>query len=218
MWGDDALESGKVKIFNNAVDTERFKYDPASRAEIRKELGIGEELVVLHVGRFVTTKNHHYIIDIFSELKKAVPDAKLILIGDGETLDETRKTVEAQNLSDSVFFKGIVDDAEKYYSAADAFVLPSLYEGLPVVAIEAEASGLDCFISDEVTRECAVTPRVKFLPLSDGAALWAKSVAAAGEHDRLEDNEAVKRSMFNIERSANEMRKYYFDILSGERR
>ena len=215
LFGDAAFDSGNVRIFNNAIDIDKFAYDPSSRAGIREEYGVGDGFVLLHVGRFVTTKNHLFIIDIFMELKKYRPDAKLMLVGDGELLDGVRQKAASESLDKDVIFCGVVFDAEKYYSAADAFVLPSLYEGLPVVALEAEAAGLDVYISDTVTRECAVSPHVSFLPLSAGAEEWAKQIVSAPPHDRRADAEVMRASAFDITGSANDMRRYYFGLMDG---
>lgn len=214
MFGDKEFEAGNVKIFNNAIDTEKFKFDSAARDEIRSRYSLGESFVLLHVGRFVTTKNHPFIINVFEELLKIEPDSKLLFVGDGDNFDEIKELVSSREISDRVVFCGVVFDAERYYSAADAFILPSFYEGLPVVAVEAEASGLPCFMSEHVTRECAVTPHVKFLPLSEGAAAWAKAVSDADDRDRISDNILMKNSKFNIELCAGDIRNYYFDILA----
>ena len=194
--------------------SDKFAFDPSSREEIRQKTGCGG-FVLLHVGRFVTTKNHLFIIDIFKELKKLRPDAKLLLVGDGELVDGVKEYVSAKALEDAVIFCGVVSDAERYYSAADAFLLPSLYEGLPVVALEAEASGLDVYISDAVTRECAITPHVSFLPLSAGAGEWAKTISSAPPHDRSDDAGSMRGSAFDIKKTANDLRDYYSELLNN---
>ncbi len=214
MFGDAAVDAAKVRIFNNAVDTERFRFDGASRADIRRDLSLGDSFVLIHVGRFVKTKNHPFILGVFKELLSVRPDSFLILVGDGETARQTRDEAKALGVDGRVRFCGIVSDAERYYSAADAFLLPSFYEGLPVVAVEAQASGLDLFLSENVTAECAVTPHVSFLPLSAGEKKWAECIAKAEPHDRLSDNEIMKNSPFNIKSSASDLRDYYL-MLSG---
>ena len=213
MFGDKAFYDGKVKIFNNAINIERFKFDSEAREDIRRSFSLGDSFVLLHVGRFVTTKNHPFIINIFEELLMIKPDSKLLLVGDGDSYDEIKNLVSTRGLSDSVKFCGVVSDIESYYSAADAFILPSFYEGLPVVAVEAEASGLPCIFSDNVTKECAVTPHVKFLPLSDGAAAWAKEVSEIGSCAREADNALMRDSKFNINMCSEDMRGYYFEII-----
>lgn len=212
MFGDRAVEMGEVTIFNNAVDVERFRFDKTARADIRRELDLGDSFVLLHVGRFVKTKNHAFILEVFRELLSVSPDSYLVFVGDGELADETKNKAEELGVLPRVRFCGIVPDAERYYSAADAFILPSFYEGLPVVAVEAQASGLDLYLSDNVTSECAVTDRVSFLSLSQSAEEWARAIAKSGAHDRLKDNEVMKNSHFNIKISAGDMRDYYLRI------
>ncbi len=214
LFGDDAFERGDVRLFNNAIDVDRFSYSEESRAKVRASLGITDEFVLLHVGRFVTTKNHPFIIEIFEELKKLIPDARLILVGDGEGAAAIKERISSEGLANDIILTGIVGDTEKYYSAADAFILPSFYEGLPVVALEAEASGLDVYISDTVTKECALTPQVSFIPLADGAAVWAEKIASAGAHERGDGAKIIKDSAFDIKKSANDMRRYC-DLLCG---
>ena len=218
LFGDRKFDSGKVTLFNNAIDLDKFSFDLAARNDVRREYGLGEEFVLLHIGRFVTQKNTPFIIDIFKELKEYIPDAKLLLVGDGDLLDETEKKVKNYSLSDDVTFCGVVPDTERYYSAADAFVLPSLYEGLPVVALEAQASGLPSYLSDEVTRECAVTGHVSFISLSVGAKEWARLIAARSYTDRQLTIGAMKDTAFDIKKTANDMRRYYFELTDGSSR
>lgn len=217
MYGDRRFEKGKVKVFNNAVDCERFSFDETARKEVRDALGIGDALLIGHVGRFTSVKNHPFLIDIFESILKIRPDSHLVLVGDGEDSDAVRSKVETAGISDKVTFSGIVSDTERYYSAMDVFLLPSLYEGLPVVAVEAESSGLSCFISDTVTRECAATPHVTFLPITEGAEMWARAVASANPHDRAADSENMKNGKFNIVKCADEMMAYYLEI-SGRKK
>ena len=212
MFGDEAVDGGKVTIFNNAVDIDRFVFDEGAREDVRRELSLGDSFVLIHVGRFVKTKNHPFILGVFKELLSIRPDSFLILVGDGETAGEAEEKAEELGIADRVKFCGIVPDAERYYSAADAFILPSFYEGLPVVAVEAQASGLDLFLSENVTAECAVTSRVSFLPLSAGEKKWAGAIAGITPHGRLSDNEIMKNSLFNIKRSASDLRNYYLKI------
>ena len=213
MFGDKAFDAGKVKVFNNAINTEKYKFDVTAREDIRRRYSAENDFVILHIGRFVTQKNHHYVIEIFKEFQKQKPDSKLLLVGDGKLLDEIKELTLSYGLSDKVVFCGVVNDAERYYSAGDAFILPSFYEGLPVVAVEAEASGIPCFMSDNFTKECAVTSHVKFLSLSDGAKKWADEIAATENYDRTSDNLVMKNSKFNISTCAKDMREYYFEIV-----
>ena len=134
------------------------------------------------------------------------------MIGDGEGEEDAKRKAQTLRHRDDVIFTGVVPDPERYYCAADAFILPSFYEGLPVVALEAQASGLPCFISDNVTRQCAVTG-VTFVSLSKNANDWAKTIANYACGDRTQACAELMMSRFNIERSAKELRDYYFEIV-----
>jgi glycosyltransferase involved in cell wall biosynthesis len=159
-------------------------------------------------------KNHTFLIDIFAEVSKIRADARLILVGEVENLEGIKEKFASLGLEDKVIFKGIIPDVERYYSAMDVFLLPSLYEGLPVVALEAQATGLPCVISDAVTTESAVISEVEFLPVNRDVEKWAKVVCEAKVDDRAECNRIFRGGKFNIENSAGQMREYYDEILS----
>ena len=158
LFGNKAFDQGEVKIIHNAIDVDKFKFDEVARKKLRKELRIKDSTVVIgHVGRFVQQKNHIFLVDVFKEYHKKNPDLKLLLVGSGPLEDEIKKKVERLNLKDSVLFLGQRDDINKLYSVMDVFCLPSLYEGLPVVGVEAQAAGLPCVFSDKITNDTVIT-------------------------------------------------------------
>ena len=164
LFGDKSYDQGKVKIIHNAIDLDKFKFDPEARKKLRKELDIKEKTVVIgHVGRFVKQKNHDFLIDVFNEYHAKNPDSKLLLIGTGPLEEKIKAKVEKLNLSDSVLFLGQRDDTNKLYSVMDVFCLPSLYEGLGMVLIEAQMNGLPCLASNEVPREAKITENIDFI-------------------------------------------------------
>lgn len=180
MYGDRAFDTGKVTVLPNAIDTAKFAYDPAARIRLREELGIPQSaFVVGHVGRFMYQKNHDFLLNIFAELVKAAPNAQLLLIGEGELQGQIRQQAKALGLQDKVIFTGARQDVQKLYSAMDIFCLPSYYEGMPVVAWEAQANGLPCVFSDRVSREAARASNAAFLPLQASAAAWAAALRQA---------------------------------------
>ena len=154
LFGNKTFDQGKVKIIHNAIDLDKFKFDPDARKKLRKELGIDDETIVIgHVGRFVQTKNHHFLVYAFKKYHNKNPNTKLLLIGTGPLEEKIKAQVKKLNLEDSVLFLGQRNDTNKLYSVMDIFCLPSLYEGLPVAGIEAQAAGLPCVYSDKVTIE-----------------------------------------------------------------
>lgn len=210
MFGDKRFDAGKVTVFNNAIKPERYAYNSDNRDRIRNEYGIDRDAFVIgHVGRFVTVKNHSFLVDIFKEYSKNDPTARLMLVGGGEMLDEIKEKVRREGLADMVIFTGETSDTAPFYSAMDVFCLPSLYEGLPVVALEAQASGLPCFISDKATRECALSDDTEFLPIDKGVLLWADAIKAVRLCGRENAFGMLKNGIFDIDKSAEELVSFY---------
>lgn len=176
LFGDAAYDAGKVTLLPNAIDVQRYRFDPAERETMRRELGLSGKWVVGHVGRFMQQKNHAFLLEAFACLLRRRPDAVLLLIGDGDLRPEMEQKAERLGCAHAVRFMGIRADAERLYSAMDLFVLPSYYEGLPVVGIEAQAAGLPCLFSDRIDPAVAVTDDVSFLALEEGAEGWAREM------------------------------------------
>ncbi len=208
MYGDKAVDSGNVKIFNNGVEIDKYKFSSEYRNEIRKEFKIENKKVIGHVGRFVTTKNHLFIIDLFERYCSICDDAILLLVGNGELFEKVKACVDEKGLSDKVIFAGIRNDVFKFYSAFDVFILPSLYEGLPVVGMEACASGVPVLLSDEITRECAVTDIVSFLPITD-AKVWADAILNIEESNREAASKQMENGPYNIHNCVKVLEDYY---------
>lgn len=184
MFPKKIVDSGRFQVIYNAVDRERFTYLPFVRAESRKDLGIDRQFVVGTVGSFCYQKNHGFLLQIFSELKKKEPDAVLLLVGDGVRRKMTEEQAEALGISGSVRFLGRRGDVDRLMQAMDVFVLPSWFEGLPTVGIEAQCAGLPCVISDTVTEETKITDRCCFLSLKKSPEYWAEKILETRETDR----------------------------------
>lgn len=183
QFGNRMVDKGDVVLIHNAIDTRRFSFDPVARAEIRKEYDIPEECVVIgHVGRFVPQKNHVYLLKVFREYNLRNPNSLLLLLGDGTLKKEIMNKIVEFGLSRNVILTGNVDKTEQYYSAMDVFLMPSTYEGLSLVAVEAQCSGLPVFLSDAMTKETLLSPYVHMLPISDTCIPeWVKAI----ESERL---------------------------------
>ena len=165
LFGKKAQASGKVTIINNAINFEKFKYKEEDRNQIRREYNLENKFVIGHVGRFMQQKNHKFLINVFNELVKQRNDCVLFLVGEGELEEEIHNYVTKLGISDNVIFAGVRSDVEKLYNAFDCFVLPSLYEGLGMALIEAQASGLNCLTSNFVPNEVDIGGKIKFLNL-----------------------------------------------------
>jgi glycosyltransferase involved in cell wall biosynthesis len=177
FYSDDDIKNGKVRIINNGVDLKDFRFDEKERGNIRRELGIHDQIVIGHVGRFTIQKNQSFLVDVFNDFHKQHTDSILFLTGDGEKRPEVEEKVKGLGLQDSVKFLGVRDDVHRLLLAMDIFVLPSIVEGLPVVAVEAQASGLPVLTSEGVSRETNITGNVQFIDLDSGAGLWAERIS-----------------------------------------
>ena len=179
MYGNRCFERGRVHVMPNAIDTKKFAYDEEAKRCLRAELGIPQDAFVLgHVGRFMYQKNHAFLLRVFQRLLSSRQDAWLLLIGEGERMKPIRSEVEKMGIEGKVRFTGTRSDVAKLYSAMDVFCLPSFYEGLPVVALEAQANGLPCLFSDRMTKEVVLTPGARQLSIENPEP-WVKAVQEA---------------------------------------
>ncbi len=178
MYGKD----GDFRIINNGIDTEKFRFDPSFRAEKRSELKLDDDFVICHVGRFHDQKNHTFIVDVFKELCALHPQSKLMLIGIGPLEETIKAKVKSLGLSDKVLFMGQITNVHQMLSAADAFLFPSLYEGLPLTLVEAQNAGLPVICSDTITDECHLTQEYDVLSLDTPAKTWAQTVLRSREY------------------------------------
>ncbi|MGN0315080.1 MAG: glycosyltransferase family 1 protein [Fusicatenibacter sp.] len=175
--GDWMFAGHPYQILHNAIDLTTYVYSSEQANAVRKKLCVEQNFVLGHVGRFDDQKNHAFLLDIFSEFLKIVPNAKLLLVGDGEGKIRIKEKAKALGLEDKVIFTGVRSDVSDLLQAMDVFVFPSLYEGVPVTMIEAQASGLPCVISDGVPDECVITSGlVTMMKLSDSSCDWAKHI------------------------------------------
>ncbi|MBQ7577419.1 MAG: glycosyltransferase family 1 protein [Synergistaceae bacterium] len=214
LFGNKAMESGKVLIWPNAIETSKFAYNPIKRESVRQELNISNKFVVGHSGRFMTQKNHVFLIDIFNEIHKLKPDSILLLAGDGPLMDKIRKKVHSLGLDESVIFLGSVHNMQDYYQAMDVFILPSLYEGLPVVGSESQVAGLPVLCADTVTSETKFCDSFKFLSLKESPNKWAQeALRISANHERKDMSDSAKKFGFDIKTQAEKMTRWYCKLL-----
>lgn len=205
MFGDRAFH-----IIPNGIDGNVFRYDKAASLRIREELGItADQLVFGHVGRFNEVKNHAFILEVFKEIVAEVPDARLILAGDGNLRPAMEQWTKHNQLDQHVHFVGVRSDISALMSAMNLFLMPSLYEGLPVTLVEAQATGLPCLVSDVVTEDIAITPCIEFLNLQEPAKLWAIKAIEMSLWPRQETAADIKRSGYDIRDVAETLEKLY---------
>jgi glycosyltransferase involved in cell wall biosynthesis len=175
--GKFMFKSSKFNVYNNGVDSKAFRYSKNNRIKIRNKLNIDKKCkVFLHVGRFEDSKNHTFLIDIFNSYLRFDANAKLILIGQGSMYNKIEAKIKSLGIKDSVFMLGSKEGLYEYYSAADLYLMPSKYEGLPVSLIEAQMSGLTCLISENIDKS-VIYNNVICLSLSKSAKEWAQKIA-----------------------------------------
>lgn len=202
--------NSKVKVIPNGIDYEKFRFDENIRNEMRKSFGFSNnDLVVGHVGRFTTQKNHTFLISIIYEMIQMNQNVKLLLVGIGEKEEEIKKKVEDLTIEKNVIFAGFRKDVANIMSAMDVFLLPSLYEGLPVVGVEAQALGLPCFMSEGViTKEVNIAGNVVFIGLNKSEKHWAKIILSS-DLSRKDNYEKIKKNGYLIEDTARELGDFY---------
>lgn len=217
MYGKKRVRQGKVHIWNNAVDVSRFACPLTAGDEVRAALEWGDAPIVGHIGRFVTQKNHTFLMDIFAAVHKKRPDARLLLLGDGPLLDKTKKKAETLGLLPYISFAGVHKHTEKYYAAMDVFVLPSLYEGLPVVGVEAQAAGLPALFSDKITAETLMTPEAEMVPLSAAPEVWADKIIARFPRGARTRVTGAIPAAFNIREQGERLTRIYEELSGCDR-
>lgn len=211
------FRTDKFEILKNAIDAEQYIYSKGVAMEKRGELGIDKEsLVVGLTARFAQPKNHELLIDIFRSLKNKHPNAKLLLIGDGPLRERIHSKVRSMGLDADVVFAGVRDDVNALVQAMDVFVMPSLYEGLPLSIIEAQAAGIPCLISDKVPFECAVTENIRSLSLNESVDTWSDTVLEMAKLGRTNQYARICESGFDIRKNAKKLQDFYLGILARD--
>lgn len=216
LFGNNEYDKGNVYLLNNAIQIDKFRYNEIIRKQMREELNIKNSTFVIgHIGRFVEQKNHIFIIDIFNEIHIQNKDTLLLLIGQGPLQNKIKNKVDKLGLNDSVIFLGQRKDTYKLYQAMDIFILPSLYEGLPVVGIEAQASGLLCFLSTDMTKETKILETTNFIPLMLGAKQWSNEILNNIEiFNRNNKKQCETLRNFDILNEALKLENKYIQLIS----
>ena len=200
-----------ISVFPNAIDASAFTPDDTLRSKVRKELGLGEAFTLMHVGRMVYAKNHDFLLDVFEQVLKKEPSAKLVLVGDGELRPEIEAKA-ARCFGDSVRLLSTNTDIPRLLQAADVFVFPSRFEGFGITVLEAQAAGLPVLKSATITDECVVTDLVKSLPIEDPK-LWAEAVLSMKNMPRTDRLAEIQASGYDITAAADKLTHFY---LNGE--
>ncbi|MCI5512050.1 MAG: glycosyltransferase family 1 protein [Eubacterium sp.] len=208
--GDWMFGENCYQIVRNAIDPADYCYFPDIAKQVREELQSDDCFIVGHVGNFTAAKNYAFLLDIFREVLKLRSNAKLLLVGGGNDWDIIRDKVKAMGIQEQVIFTGIRTDVNRLMQAMDVFVFPSLYEGLPVAMIEAQAAGLPCMISDRISEECIVTNGlVVSKSLNESPSRWAEDILKQVHHPRENHMEEIQDAGYDILTAASQLEKFY---------
>lgn len=213
--GQWMFKDNPYHVIYNAIDIHKYDADLIVREETRNALGLHTELTLLHVGRFSYQKNHSFLLDIFKEVHRIQPDSVLLLVGDtteeSEFLTEVKRKIKAYGLENVVRLLGRRDDVNKIMQAADVLVMPSFFEGLTVVGIEAQASDLPLLLSDTVTKELGLLPSTQFISLEAGPTVWGEAIVNSKQHNRQSRYEELKAAGYDIGNETERVEKLLID-------
>lgn len=218
LFGRRVCQKDNFSIMKNGICIKEFRYDKKIREIKRKEFGLNDEILIGHIGRFHPQKNHDFIIEIYKEVYRRNSKSMLMLIGEGELKKEIEEKVERLGLKDNVIFTGVREDIPQLLQAMDLFLFPSLYEGLGIVAVEAQAAGLPCIVSDVLPEEVFVTDLIKGIGLDEEPNKWVDNIFYNLENhkkdNRLEQNKSVEKSGYDIEHISDWIEEFYYELLS----
>lgn len=220
QFGRKAYEQGRIAIFKTVINAKANAYDPELRVVTRRKFGWEDNTVYGFIGRYMMQKNPVFIIDVFNEIKKIQANAHLVLIGFGELEGKMMERVKAYGISDKVENLGRREDIKQFYNAFDAFLLPSLYEGLPVVGLESQSCGLPIFFSTEITPEAKACEMAHYISLNTPARDWAKQIVPIVERNipvRKSYAEEVITAGFDSESEARRLQQFYMDALQEQK-
>ena len=204
-----ANDSNRCYLLKNSVETKKFLYDKDVRDQVRKEFDVQDKIVIGHVGRFNVQKNHVFLIDIFKKIYEKNKNTVLFLLGDGEEKEKILEKVKNLDLVDCVRFLGVRNDVNKIMQCMDVMLFPSLFEGLPVTIIEAQASSLPCVLSDTITKECKIIENVEFLSLKTDVDAWSNVTLKMSKLPRYDSSNDIIKTGYDIEQNAIWLQNFY---------
>lgn len=215
LFGDQAFNDGKVTLINNAIEIEKFTFNKQKRNLLREKLELENNFVIGHIGRFDYQKNHLFLLDIFYETLKQVPNAKLLLIGDGHLKEKIITKIKQLDIEDNIVMMGVRSDIKDLLNVFDLFILPSLFEGLGIVLIEAQANGLKCIASDEVPDIANITNLVSFVSLLDSPINWAYKINELrhNSNERQDEQKLLTLNGYNINVESEKLQNTYISLM-----
>lgn len=216
-FGKKIVAAGDYELIPNAIEVERFIYKENVRKQIRTENDLNGKRVIGHVGRFMAQKNHTFLLEVFAALHKKDEMTQLVLLGDGELMNSIKEEAKYLGIEDAITFVGNVGNANEWYQAFDVFVLPSIWEGLPVVGVEAQAADLPCVFSDTITKEICLSEKTKFVSLEADISEWVEVIERALDDPHRKNNaQMIADNNYDIKEEAIKLQNRYLQ-LAGEK-
>ena len=208
LFPKKVTDSERFEVIYNAIDGDRFRYDESLRKEVRQELKIEDDVLVIgHMGNFCYAKNYPFLIDVFEQVHRCRSQSMLLLCGKGVELESVKALVKKKGLGEVVRFLGWRPDTERPYQSMDLLLLPSRFEGLPVVGVEAQCTKLPCVFSDSITREAKIQDHCYFLPLSEGPKKWAEFILQHQDYDRSQVRLTEEARYYDLENQREQLRR-----------
>lgn len=213
-FGKTAVKNNDYSLIHNAIAIDKFIFNEKVRSEMREKYKLNDKIVIGHVGRFMAQKNHKKLLEIFYEIHKSESSAVLVLLGDGQLEEEMKKYADKLGIRNCVMFMGNVPNVNEWYQAFDAFVLPSIWEGLPVVGIEAQTADLPCVFSSTITADIAVTGNADFVGIDEANSVWADIILKKAKRaSRLDRTADIRKAGYDIELEAKKLQDKYLGLL-----
>lgn len=209
LAGDFLYKTRPYTVVNNAINSEKFVFNMEARQKIRISSGIEDEFVIGHIGRFCNQKNQVFLLDIFKEVLDLNPTSLLMLVGGGEQEELIKNKAKLLGIEEKIMYMGVCRNTEELYQAMDVFCLPSLYEGLPIVGVEAQAAGLPCLVADTVTNELAVTQLISYMSLKKSQKAWANNLISLKNVVRNNMVSEMSQNGFDIQTEALNLQDSY---------
>ncbi len=211
MFPYKVVRNKHYEVIKNAIDLDKYKFNIETREKMRKELNIQDKLVIGHIGRLSKVKNHDFLLEILKEISNKKEEVRLLLVGDGECKEEIIEKAKKIQVIDKIIFLGNINNVNEILQAMDFFVFPSIHEGFPLSVIEAQATGLPCFVSDVVTKNIAVTDLVTFISLKNEPKEWSRKILSYEKNERLDRVDFIKNKKYDISDLVEQIEKIYMN-------
>jgi glycosyltransferase involved in cell wall biosynthesis len=213
LFDKSIYNENRFNVFPNSINAGDFTFDINKRVQIREKLKLNNFFVIGHVGNFSRVKNHDFILEVFKDVYKKNKNARLLLVGGGTLEDEIKKKVNDMNLDHAIKFMGIRNDVQNLMQIMDVLLFPSLYEGLPVTLIEAQAAGLNCIVSDTITRETEITDHIQYISLNKPSSYWANIVLNSSLlENRNKSLNSIVSAGFDINTAVIQLENIYLNL------